>query len=50
MRQYGDLEVYTPDADIAEVITTPARDGVQRLMDGIADEPNELVLELLPAR
>lgn len=50
MRQYGDLEVFTPDADIGEVIITPAQDGVQRTVDGIADEPNELVLELLPAR
>lgn len=50
MRKYGDLEVFTPEADIAEIIVTPARDGVQRMVDGIADEPNELVLELLSAR
>lgn len=50
MREHGDLEVYTPDADIAEVIATPARDGVQRFVDGIAEDPNELILELLPGR
>lgn len=50
MRQHGDLQVFTPEADIGEVVITPCRDGVHRLVDGIADEPNELVLELLPAR
>ena len=50
MREHGDLEIFTPDADIGEVVIVPCRDGVQRLIDGIADEPNELVLDLLPAR
>ena len=50
MRQYGDLVVFTPDADIGEVVITPCTDGVQRTVDGIADDPNELVIELLPAR
>lgn len=50
MREHGDLVVYTPEADIGEIIITPCRDGVQRWVDGIPDEPNELVLDFLPAR
>lgn len=50
LRDHGDLVVFTPDSDIGEVVVTPCRDGVQRITDGIPDEPNELVLELIAAR
>ncbi len=50
LRRHGDLEVFTSDADIAEVILHPCTDGVQRTVDGIPDDPNELVIEFASAR
>lgn len=50
MRLYGDLPIYSSDADIGEVIVHPCRDGVVRTRDGVLDDPNELVIEFIPAR
>lgn len=50
LRDHGDLEVFMPDSDVGEIVITPCRDGVQRIIDGIPDEPNELVLEFIAAR
>lgn len=46
---YGDLPVYTSDADIARVEIYPCKDGVSSSTNGIPDEANEFYLEFIPS-
>lgn len=47
--QHGDLPVYTIDADIDRIQIHPCRDGATRIVNGVPEKPNELVLEFIPA-
>jgi hypothetical protein len=46
-KQYGDLPVFTIDSDISSVNVYPVSDGVERIINGVRDTPNELVLEFI---
>lgn len=46
--RYGDHPVYTVDSDIADIKCYPCKDGVSSTTDGIQDDYDELVLEVVP--
>lgn len=44
--KHGDLPLYMPETDIGRVDFIACRDGVSREVDGVPEEPNEIVMTI----